>query len=309
MKLTKKCAALAAGLMIAAGIAPPTATAQSSAGLFDSLSSLSSAIANSLPDDVPTAPSTGASRNEERYVNGRSYVARIPAGYNADRNYPVVIGMPGWQHSVETFRSYAGFDAEVGSEAIVVYPRAINLAWGGAPYASTSVSQDADFLRAMINDLGNAYSINKNKVFAMGLSNGGGMALALACKAPDLVAGVASVAGAYYNPTTGGCSSTPVPTLIMHGTNDDTVGINGGVRHNAPYRSVDYVFRQFQGKNDCAVTGTSVPGAIGFNTTTFNSIGCKADTTFIRVDGGTHTWFPSNPSAQQEAWKFFRAQL
>lgn len=68
--------------------------------------------------------------------------------------------------------------------------------------ASSPVTSDASFIRAAVNGLASRYSENEVKVFAVDLSNGGGMAIALSCHAPDLVAGVVGVAGAYYNPTT-----------------------------------------------------------------------------------------------------------
>lgn len=299
-----------ASVIVASGVTAPVAVAQSSSSNLSELSSYGSSF---LPKELTngTIGTTYGGNLINGTAAGRSYKAFIPAGYDSSKAYPVIIGMGGWQHSNDTFRGYAGLESEVGNEAIVLYPQAAitngEYAWGGAPYSNTTVSQDANAIRAAVNDLASNYSINRSKVFAVGLSNGGGMALGLACQAPDLVAGVAGVAGAYYNPTTNGCSSTPVPTLIMHAPNDDIVSYNGGVRHGAPYRSVDAVMRQFQSKNRCVVNGISGVGTTGIGTVTVKFSNCAATTTHIRVNNGGHTWFPN--LAQREAWNFFKAQL
>lgn len=292
---------------MAAGLNAPLGTAQSSSAL----SELSSYGSSFLPKELTngTISINTSSTLINGFVNGRSYMANIPSGYDSTRQYPVVIGMGGWRHSNDDFRGYSGLEAEVGQEAIILYPQAAksdgHFAWGGAPYSHTTVHSDASFIRAALNDLASRYTVNRDKVFAVGLSNGGGMAIALACHAPDLVAGVAGVAGAYYNPTTNNCSQTPVPALIMHAPNDDVVGYNGGIRHGAPFRSIDAVVRQFQTKNNCSVSGISGTGTVGSGTTTYTSAGCSAPTKHIRVENGGHTWFPG--LAQREAWSFFKS--
>lgn len=163
----------------------------------------------------------------------------------------------------------------------------------GGPYARTSTREDIAYTRAIIDDLVENFGADRNRVSAVGLSNGGGMVASLACHAPELVNGIASVAGAYYNPTVEGCKSGSVPTLIMHGTNDNVVGYDGGNRHGKPFRSVNDVFNLFMDKNGC-IAGSATETRLG-NVTTL-SPACGARTELQRVEGGGHTWF-TDPSA------------
>ncbi|MCQ4607417.1 alpha/beta hydrolase family esterase [Corynebacterium pseudogenitalium] len=234
---------------------------------------------------------------ERRTVNAdgrsRSYNVVLPSGYEEGKSYPVIIGYGGWQHTADQMQGYANLESAAAGRAIVVYAEGESQAWAGAPYARTSTREDIAYTRAIIDDLVEHYGANRDRVSAVGLSNGGGMVASLACHAPELVNGIASVAGAYYNPTVEGCKSGAVPTLIMHGTNDNVVGYNGGTRHGAAFRSVNDVFNLFMDKNGC-IAGSATESRLG-NVTTL-SPACGARTELQRVEGGGHTWF-TDPSA------------
>lgn len=230
----------------------------------------------------------------------RPYTLVLPRNYNPMRAYPVIIGFGGWKHDAGATRSYQQLERAAGDRAIVVYPQGMDNAWGGAPYARTSLSSDIRFIHAVVDNVGSMHKIDRKRIYAAGLSNGGGMAAALACHAPDLVAGVASVAGAYYNPTVTNCAPGTVPTLIMHADNDGVVSFDGGVRHGAPYRSVPSVFADFGRRNGCDMkkVGTHQYG----NVTVSAPAGCVARTEMRKIRGGGHAWFPG---ATDQAVKFF----
>ena len=124
-------------------------------------------------------------------------------------------------------------------------------AWAGAPYAKTSIDEDIAYVRALIDDASQTFGADPNRVAVAGLSNGGGFAAALACHAPETITAAAAVAGAYYSPAVTGCESGAVPVLLMHGTNDDIVGYEGGTRHGASFEATEDVLRTFGGKNGC----------------------------------------------------------
>lgn len=239
-------------------------------------------------------------------VDGRSrtYDVVLPTGFTQERSYPVVVGFGGWQHTARQMREYAGLERQF-RDAIVVYAQGVSDAWGGAPYAATTVDEDVAYTKAVLDDVASRYNADTSRTVAVGLSNGGGMAAALACHAPETVSAVAAVAGAFYSPTVTGCRSGEVPTLIMHGTNDDVVGYDGGIRHWARYESVDSVARTFARKNDCTYVATQSRSG---NVTTFDFEGCAAPTQIQRVEGGGHTWF-TNPDATRDTAQFLRRFL
>lgn len=234
----------------------------------------------------------------------REFNVVLPAHYHQGDAYPVIIAFGGWQHSAERSREYMRLES-VARDAIIIYAQGINNAWGGAPYADTTVDNDIDFVRAAIDDVATNFGGERDHVAAIGLSNGGGMAAALACHAPELVKAVASAAGAYYDPTVSNCTSGDVATLLLHGTNDDVVGYFGGTRHGAHFQAVDRVFATFGRKNGCSTQLMEIPGAFS---TSFEPTSCLTPTRLERVDGGGHTWFTS-PDATTESVSFVLNEL
>ena len=190
----------------------------------------------------------------------------------------------------------------MGRQALVVYMKGINDAWEGAPYAQTRDGEDVQFVRDMLARLKREYSVDSSRVYAAGLSNGGGFVNKLACRAPGLLAGGVSVAGAYYTNTTIGCSGG-VPMLFIHGTNDGTVTINGGVRHGTSYKSLNSVVDEWKIRNTCFSANTSTVGNV-----VKQKHNCTYPLEYWKVNGGTHTWFPNSPSASQATWSFLASK-
>lgn len=299
-------AALAAGLAVAA--ASPAAAQLSSGSSLGSSQALSSAgIANEVrgsSNSVSGAISTPDAERHTLRVGGRDreYLLILPRNYDPVRTYPAIIGFGGWHHKATDMRGYADLERSAGSDAIVVYAEGVDNAWGGAPYATTTLREDIDFVEALIDELVSDYSARRSEIFATGFSNGGGMAAALACHAPELVAGVSTVAGAHYDPTVTGCAAGQVPALIVHGTQDGVINYTGGTRHGAPYFSVDETFTALGQKNGCDMSRLTYvdDGEL----TIFTPRDCDVDTRVVRVNGGAHSWF-ADLGTTQRSFDFF----
>ncbi|AGF72319.1 alpha/beta hydrolase family esterase [Corynebacterium halotolerans] len=237
----------------------------------------------------------------------RRYLYSVPVGADPQEPLPVLLAMGGWTDPPENFLRYAGFDTSAAaSEAVVVYPAGVTNAWAGAPYSATGEDEDISFLRAVIAQLETALPIDRDRVTAVGMSNGGGMALELACHAPDLVAGVAAVSGAFYEGITTGCRDTPVATQIIHGTDDELLNYGGGVLHDTPYLPVEEVVRWQGTRNGCSTEAPeSTP--LGDNSDRLVLPDCTVETEHIRVNGGFHDWY-IDPSTPDETWEFLSRQ-
>jgi polyhydroxybutyrate depolymerase len=80
---------------------------------------------------------------------------------------------------------------------------------------------DVAFFDALLDDLAGAYSIDRQRVLATGMSNGAMMAYRLAAELSDRIAAIAPVAGRM---ATEGCRPRrPVPVLHFHGTTDEFI--------------------------------------------------------------------------------------
>jgi polyhydroxybutyrate depolymerase len=89
---------------------------------------------------------------------------------------------------------------------------------------------DVAFLRKLVDDVALQVPIDRTKVFACGLSNGGSMASRLALEDRDLVAGVAVVgAGLYKKHLQMSQHPQPIPLLFIEGTADPCFPYKGGL--------------------------------------------------------------------------------
>ena len=267
----------------------------------------SSLPGTSAPQQVgawnPQAPApVGNGQNGEIQVAGRSYLIWVPHGYNPARPTPVMVGYSAYQDSPETFRDYSHLrESSVGRNAIIVYPRAIGASWEGSPTASTRPGEDIAFVRAMIDDLQRYYNIDRRRIYATGMSTGGGMAAVSACHMADLFAGVAAVSGAYYAPVNQGCQNLPIAFMAIHGTDDGVTPYQGAIRRGQRVMPVQEMFASYERRNGCRGGVTSLP--IRLNATNISARGCMKGVEVIKVHGANHHWWQDRFAAD-EIWAF-----
>lgn len=81
---------------------------------------------------------------------------------------------------------------------------------------------DVAYLTGLIEELVRVYPVDADRVTLIGHSNGGYMAYRMACDVPELLAGIASLAGVGM-PLGTACQPGAVNVLQMHGTEDESV--------------------------------------------------------------------------------------
>lgn len=126
--------------------------------------------------------------------------------------------------------------------------------WNDARNLPTNPSSDdVAFLHNLIEQVAKSYSIDQQKIYAMGTSNGGHMVLRLAAEAAETYAAVAAVAAA--NPAHGfsRAPSQPISILLMNGTKDKYVPYDGGmmIAGRGEVQSTEESISYWVGKNDC----------------------------------------------------------
>lgn len=162
-----------------------------------------------------------------------------------------------------------------------------NYAWNvpGAPLAigaepPAGSRDDVAFLAAVIAAIGERMRIRSSAVVVTGFSGGGRMASALADARPDLVAGIAPVAGLRAPAGPGG----PVAVLAFHGTAD---AVNPFAGSDDP--------RWREGVEDAAAAWARRGGATERSTTEEGRVMTASwagavPVTLHAVRGGGHTW-------------------
>jgi polyhydroxybutyrate depolymerase len=128
------------------------------------------------------------------------------------------------------FEPYSGFSVLADAEGfIALYPDPLEEADGRtfwnidqAPYGPDDVQFISELLDYVESDL----CVDTTRVYAAGVSNGGGMAALLACRLSSRFAAFASIAGGYS--TLPPCQATnPVSVVEVHGTADGVVPYDG----------------------------------------------------------------------------------
>ena len=134
----------------------------------------------------------------------RTYLLHLPSGYSGMDSIPLVIAMHGGFGSADNLQNQSQLSIKADAENfIVVYPEGVkggvlnirtwNAGWC-CGFASLLKINDVGFIDALLDTLINQYSIDTNRIYATGMSNGGFMSYRLACELSDRIAAIAPVA-------------------------------------------------------------------------------------------------------------------
>lgn len=172
----------------------------------------------------------------------RRYLLHVPEGLDPGRPVPLVVVIHGFMQSPAHQAEMSRWD-ELGDAQgfITVYPMGtgVPLRWAAHEPSSSSpqTREHVAFIRRLVDEMCDQYAIDPGRIYACGMSNGGGLASALAYELPDVFAAVGSVAGLYTYPVDGPVDDRPVPLIAFHGALDRIVPLGGDVerlRYDVP---------------------------------------------------------------------------
>ncbi|MEV7263435.1 cellulose binding domain-containing protein [Micromonospora aurantiaca] len=229
----------------------------------------------------------------------RSYILRIPDGYDRNRPYRLIFGFHWLNGSANNVASagYYGLLPLSNNSTIFVAPQGIDNGWANTNGRDLTLFDDIS--RQVENDL----CVDTSQRFALGWSYGGAMSYAVACARPTVVRAVTVISGANLSGCNGG--TQPVAYFGIHGIYDSVLNISAG-------RSLRDTFVR---NNGCTAQSPREPsrGSLTHITTTYS--GCRegypvqwaafdGDHTPSPVDGSSspndsRTW------TSGEIWRFF----
>ncbi|HPO86033.1 MAG TPA: PHB depolymerase family esterase [Candidatus Hydrogenedentes bacterium] len=159
----------------------------------------------------------------------RTFRFVLPTNTAHGKSLPLVLVLHGGFGTGEKMAKLSGFDILARREGfIVVYPDGVNRHWNDGR-GQHSDADDVGFIRKLIDHFIGRFGADPTRVYVTGASNGGMMALRLACELSDKIAAVAPVIASMPEPLIGMCRPThPMPVLIMNGEQDPLVPWNGG---------------------------------------------------------------------------------
>ena len=160
----------------------------------------------------------------------RSYLLHVPARYDMRSPVPLVFDFHGYASNPQQQMDWSGFRELADQEGfVVVYPEGVGASWhvnGCCGDAAELKLDEIAFVRKVLEDVGRKACIDLARVYASGLSQGGGMAHHVACLAADVFAGVAPVSS---DLRTDPCQpARPVTEISFRGLADTLDAYEGG---------------------------------------------------------------------------------
>jgi polyhydroxybutyrate depolymerase len=267
-----------------------------------------------------------ANRDNGSFVSSgekREYLLYVPRSYDPSRPTPLVISMHGaglWGAAQKETSQWNDLADE--QRFIVVYPSGVGgkgvRVWRAEPGAG--VKKDVRFISELIDTLEASYNIDSTRIYANGLSNGGGMSFVLSCTLSDRIAAVGMVGAAQTMPWNWCTDKRAVPMIAFHGTADPDVPYNGGSSWITarPFPSTPRWTANWARRNACGPTPVELTVAADVTRREYTSCADNASVVLYTVQGGGHTWPGGTPlpewfvgrtsrgiSATRLMWAFF----
>jgi polyhydroxybutyrate depolymerase len=269
-------------------------------------------------------------------VNGvqREYLLHVPPGYAKGHPAALLLVLHGGEGEPGATARNTGMSALADREGfLAVYPAGLGRHWNDGRTEVGATADDVAFLSAVIDGVAARYDVDRGRVFATGISNGGFMSARLACELSDRVRAIGVVAATMSEALHAACRpQRPVAVVMFSGTEDPLVPYGGGsVRGNrGKILGVEATASFWAKMNGCnaepparselPVFDSGDPTRVSLARYT----GCRpgAEVRLYTIRGGGHTWPGGRPylpafvvgkvsrqiDADQVMWEFFRAQ-
>lgn len=255
----------------------------------------------------------------------RLYLLYVPESYDPGSPTPLVFNIHGYAQWPANQKDISNWNDLADEEGfIVVYPMGTGLPLHWATSAAVDQSPEAmkevTFFSDLIDKLSTEYNIDPQRIYASGLSNGGGMSFMLSCTLADRIAAIGTVSGTYLY-SWESCSPTrPVPLIAFHGVVDEIVPYYGGPSQmfDIPFPNIPDWMAEYARRNGCtAENRLPAQGQV----TGWHFTGCNqnADVIFYTIADGGHSWPGGDPlpefivgktsreiDATRAMWQFFQ---
>lgn len=193
----------------------------------------------------------------------------VPASYEPTKRTPIVFDVHGRTQNASGEMALSRSKTKSDAEGfVVIFPESATspTSWNSGSCcdpASTTNLDDTAFMTSLLDLARDKLCVDDNRVFMMGMSNGGYESHRIACELADQFAAVGPVAGLLLF---SGCApSRPVPVMMVNGTADQLSqyafvdeGVDFWVQHNG-CTTTETTFTQ--GDASCVTHGGCTAGA------------------------------------------------
>jgi len=263
----------------------------------------------------------------------RSYNLYVPSNYDPANTMPLTLNFHGLTGSGDGQMAASGMNAVAEREDfLVAYPTALSGDW-----EQNNEDHSIAFTEALLDTIEAGFTIDTQRVYATGFSQGAIMSYVLASAIPNRIAAIAPVSATRTLPMEpnrvpsflADTPERPFPLMHIHGTNDSLAPYEGGVSAIGDRFTFDPVLtilnEWIDSNGGQSLDQVSmIPGidAADGPVSLFECQDCgsyltasgdelTAEVILLRVNGGGHSW-PASDSlvASDQIWSFFnRHQL
>jgi polyhydroxybutyrate depolymerase len=288
---------------------------------------VAAALMAAQPANAPTggtAPRQGVCAQKPRRGNlyvtltiagvGRTAIVHVPQTARTAQPLPLVLAFHGSGGTGKFMAGYSGLQSLSDQQDFVaVFPSA---ARPGRRWVLAEEDKggpaDLQFIEQLLDRVESMVCVNADRVYATGVSNGGGMAARLGCELSSRLAAIAPVSGGYS--TLDACRPEHrLSVLEIHGTADQVVPYKGRPPNGAG--SVPGFLALWRHVDGCS--GKPVQRRYGPATEEYLWSSCVDGTQVehLKIYGGGHAWPGATPadaaptapiSAASAVWSFFR---
>lgn len=266
----------------------------------------------------------------------RRYLVHIPESYNGNTPIPLLVAFHGGGGNMEYMArdAYYGLISKSDKEGfIVVFPSGFSrfdsgkfATWNAGTCCGVARDKkidDVGFVREMTERLIKDYTIDTERIYATGMSNGAMMAYRVACELPSVFKAISAVAG---TDNTLSCSPRhPVSVLHIHAKNDTHVLFDGGAGKDSfrdPSKVSDFVsvpdtIENWVKHNHCQLPPVRVLQVAGAYCDLYSACEGGSAVKLCVTEEGGHSWpggrkprgdSPSKAiSANDQMWDFFES--
>ena len=263
-------------------------------------------VQNAAGCDTTQDPSCSVLRvtQSDGTIVTRYYVLHVPANFPASSG-SLVVALHGTGESALEYQTHTLMNTTADADGFAVaYPEALdaprngnlrqwNFYFNGAQSPTSTSPDDVSFLRQLITTLQPNLKADPKKIYVMGTSAGGLMAIRVGVELSDLVAAIAPLSGALDLPEGSNgvvpAAAGPVSVLMLHADMDTTIPYCG----DANNASQDATFNYWVAADATLNLDTAIPLCSNGNPTTVNKKDgtgglLNTEVKFYRLIGADH---------------------
>ena len=255
-------------------------------------------------------------RTLEQDGTTREYILHVPASYDASSADPLglVIVFHGNGQCASNFtsaQSGASMDAIGDAQnALIAYPQGLVRGKGAEEFdptasESTNISEsDFAFVDAILAEIQAEYTVDPERVYAAGYSNGGMMTYGLACHRGDVFGAFGIMSGIMLPDTS--CNPEHTPSIVhFHGTSDFAIPYDGSGNFPAVADTINFWLGHNGLSAETVETTALDNGSVTRDAYTGGTNGSSV--VLYTIDEGDHVWFEDPIGGQSPnsiLWEF-----